>query len=133
MDRNGDGLLSQDELHSGLNSLGHNFDLQTVIDISEMLDTNMNGMIDYNEFIAACMQSESYLDQGYLRAAFEHFDVDKSGKITADELREVLGGEEMSLNLTKAAIDNMINEVDTDRDGSVDYEEFLAMMQKLEG
>jgi len=27
MDINGDGLLSQEELHKGLNSLGHNFDL----------------------------------------------------------------------------------------------------------
>jgi len=82
-----------------------------------MLDTNMNGMIDYNEFIAACMHSASYLDQGYLRSAFEHFDVDKSGKITADELREVLGGEEMSLSVSKQLIDGMIDEVDTDRDG----------------
>ena len=63
------------------------------------------------------MQSESYLDQGYLRSAFEHFDVDKSGKITADELREVLGGEEMTLNMTSQAIDGMIQEVDSDRDG----------------
>jgi Ca2+-binding EF-hand superfamily protein len=55
MDVNGDGLLSPDELQRGLNSAGHDFDLGTISEIAEMLDTNLNGMIDYNEFIAACM------------------------------------------------------------------------------
>jgi Ca2+-binding EF-hand superfamily protein len=57
MDVNGDGFLSPEELQRGLNSAGHSFDIETISEIAEMLDTNMNGTIDYNEFIAACMQS----------------------------------------------------------------------------
>jgi Ca2+-binding EF-hand superfamily protein len=36
----------------------------------EMIDTNQNGLIDYTEFIAACLQSYNYLKENHLKAAF---------------------------------------------------------------
>ena len=55
-----------------------------------MMDTNMNGKIDYTEFITGCLHHRQYCDQGYLRSAFEYFDSDKNGQITVDELRMIL-------------------------------------------
>jgi Ca2+-binding EF-hand superfamily protein len=40
----------------------------------EMIDSNQNGLIDYTEFIAACMHSYNYLKESHLRSAFAYFD-----------------------------------------------------------
>ena len=40
----------------------------------QKLDTNLNGYIDYTEFLAGCMKSKIYLKEDYLRAAFGYFD-----------------------------------------------------------
>jgi calmodulin len=73
-----------------------------------------------------------------MRELFRTFDKDNSGSITAAELRKavsqldgiglmsVMEQREMMENL-----DAMINEADTDGDGTVDYEEFVAMMTKM--
>jgi calmodulin len=54
------------------------------------------------------------------RAAFEVFDKDGSGTISADELRQVM--KSLGENLTDAEIDEMIAEADKDRNGSIDCE-----------
>jgi calmodulin len=59
-----------------------------------------------------------------------HFDRDKSGQITADELRAVLGGEELLTSLSPSEIEAMIQEADINKDGVVDYMEFLHMMNQ---
>lgn len=40
----------------------------------QSLDTNKNGFIDYTEFLAGCMKSKIYLNNDYLKRAFEFFD-----------------------------------------------------------
>jgi calcium-dependent protein kinase len=44
-------------------------------------DTDGSGDINYTEFIAACIGSSIYLNEAYLKQAFDMFDKDKSGKI----------------------------------------------------
>ena len=38
------------------------------------LDANNNGVIDYTEFIAGCMESKLYLKEEHLKNAFQYFD-----------------------------------------------------------
>lgn len=40
----------------------------------QKLDTNLNGYIDYTEFLAGCMKSKIYLKEDYLKTAFCYFD-----------------------------------------------------------
>jgi calcium-dependent protein kinase len=56
----------------------------------EIIDSNHNGLIDYTEFIAACLQSSNYLKENHLKAAFTYFDKDCSGSISREELRSCL-------------------------------------------
>ena len=61
--------------------------------------------------------------------AFEMFDKDKDGTITAKELAnvmETLTGEKPSLN----EINSMIKEVDLNSDGKIELEEFITLMMK---
>jgi len=47
----------------------------------KLADIDGSGEIDYTEFIAATMDSKLYLNEKYLKAAFDMFDKDGSGKI----------------------------------------------------
>ena len=59
------------------------------------------------------------------------FDKDGSGIITADEIKEVLqfGG---TNQLNAAAINAIIKQVDENGYGEISFEEFVAMMKKIE-
>ena len=94
-----------------------------------MIDTNQNGLIDYTEFIAACLHSYNYLKESHLRAAFSYFDKDGSGTISREELRLCLQSDDFTLKDDE--IDNLLNGVDVNDDGEVDYDEFIAMMNAM--
>ncbi|CAG9311545.1 unnamed protein product [Blepharisma stoltei] len=128
LDSDGDGSITIEELHSALSSSGRSFDISAIATLCEMLDSNNNGKIDYTEWIAACMQNQKYLNTGLLKSAFQHFDVDGNGKITKEELRNVLTGGDLGLNLPQRDVEAMISEADRDRDGAIDYMEFINMM-----
>ena len=66
-----------------------------------------------------------------IRVAFSYFDRDGNGSITADELREVLT--DLGQTPTDGEIKDMINEVDQDRNGTIEFSEFLLMMARQMG
>ncbi|KHN41077.1 Putative calcium-binding protein CML27 [Glycine soja] len=67
-------------------------------------------------------------DSKELRDAFDLYDVDKNGLISAKELHDVLRnlGEKCSLSDCR----RMISNVDADGDGNVNFEEFKKMMTR---
>jgi len=62
------------------------------------------------------------------REAFELFDKDGDGTITTKELATVMRS--LGQNPTEAELQDMINEVDIDGSGSIEFNEFLTMMSK---
>jgi Ca2+-binding EF-hand superfamily protein len=63
------------------------------------------------------------------RAAFELFDKDRDGKITTKELGTVMRN--LGQNPTEIELIEMINEVDLDGNGTIDFKEFLARIKAL--
>ena len=59
------------------------------------------------------------------------FDTDNSGKIDADELKQMLSGEEFKDVYTEEQLIAAIGEVDDNGDGEIDFEEFMAMMKNV--
>ncbi|KAI9298311.1 hypothetical protein K502DRAFT_322839 [Neoconidiobolus thromboides FSU 785] len=53
---------------------------------------------------------------------FNQFDTDKSGKISADELKNMLP--KLGVDLDDAGIKKMLSSADKDQNGEVDFEEF---------
>eukprot|EP01089_Gocevia_fonbrunei_P005715 TRINITY_DN161_c0_g1_i1.p1 TRINITY_DN161_c0_g1~~TRINITY_DN161_c0_g1_i1.p1 ORF type:complete len:150 (-),score=49.10 TRINITY_DN161_c0_g1_i1:47-496(-) len=62
------------------------------------------------------------------KEAFSLFDKDGDGKITSKELGTVMRS--LGQNPTEAELREMIQEVDTDRSGNIDFPEFLTMMAR---
>lgn len=79
-----------------------------------IMDSNKNGFIDYTEFIAACLQSYTYLKENHLKTAFSYFDKDGSGTISMEELRQCLQNEDFTLPEDK--ISKLLEEVDINQD-----------------
>jgi len=128
MDKDGNGLLSREELALGMKRVGRQIDELTFLNLCSVLDTNKNGYVDYTEFLAACLYNRDFSNQGLLRTAFQYFDADNSGYITRDEIKKALTGGDVSIILPESEVNVIINEVDKNQDGQIDYSEFLEMM-----
>jgi len=83
LDKNGDGNINFVELQQGLGKRENAADLLAVL---KAADTDNSGTINYTEFLAATMNTQTFLREDYLKAAFQMFDQDGSGKIDRDEL-----------------------------------------------
>ena len=128
IDKNGDGQLTLEELRDGLVEIPEiKLNENELINAINAMDANQNGLVDYSEFIAACLQSHNYLQESHLRGAFAYFDKDNSGSISKEELRMCLQSDDFTL--TEEQIDELLAGVDANNDGEVDYQEFLEMMK----
>ncbi|KAI3451833.1 hypothetical protein Pfo_008498 [Paulownia fortunei] len=126
-DTNGDGRISLTELGAILNGLGSATPPDEVARIMSELDTDGDGFIDLNEFKAFHCGGGGDNNKE-LKEAFDLYDKDKNGKISASELHSVLRslGEKCSLKDCR----RMISSVDVDGDGCVNFEEFKKMMTR---
>ena len=62
------------------------------------------------------------------KEAFEIFDQDGDGSISASELGNVM--QSLGIQITQTELEDMINDVDADGNGSIDFPEFVALMSK---
>ena len=83
------------------------------------------------EFIAATLDAQVFLREENLRNAFMIFDTNGSGKIDANEVRQLLAGDDFKDEISQEQIDKVISEVDVNGDGEIDFEEFLQMMRNI--
>ncbi|XP_028804802.1 calcium-dependent protein kinase 1-like [Neltuma alba] len=127
MDTDNSGTITFDELKAGLHKLGSKLSEPEIRQLMEAADVDGNGAIDYIEFISATMHMNRVEREDHLYKAFEYFDKDKSGYITKEELESALRKYNMGDEKT---IKEIIAEVDSDNDGKINYEEFVAMMRR---
>lgn len=62
------------------------------------------------------------------RDAFDMFDKDRDGSITAKELGNII--KSLNQHTSDIEIQEMINEVDIDGNGKIDFEEFVSLMNR---
>lgn len=129
IDTDGSGHITFEELKIGLERVGSNLKDFEIYELMQAADVDNSGTLDYGEFIAATLHLNKVEKEDHLVAAFSFFDKDGSGYITLDELQ--LACEEFGLQ--DVQLEEMIQEVDQDNDGRIDYNEFVAMMQQGNG
>lgn len=128
-DKDGSGYINSRELLTVMRAFKQDPTKAEVQHLMQELDTNGNGKIEYEEF-------EKYMADHYrsveesnssMMEAFKLFDKDGSGKIDADELKEAMM--RLGDKLSKEEAEDMIRTADLDKDGKIDYIEFIRMMQ----
>eukprot|EP00829_Urostomides_striatus_P014491 TRINITY_DN4306_c0_g1_i3.p1 TRINITY_DN4306_c0_g1~~TRINITY_DN4306_c0_g1_i3.p1 ORF type:complete len:484 (-),score=139.28 TRINITY_DN4306_c0_g1_i3:11-1462(-) len=92
LDKNADGKLSREELLEGYTTIYGNIEQanQEVEQIMKNVDSDNNGFIDYSEFLMASTNKKKLLSKENLKKAFDLFDKDSSGTISADEVKTCL-------------------------------------------
>lgn len=125
-DKDKDGKLTRDELIDGFNECKYiNISESNLSYIIDNIDIDQNGFIEYEEFLAASCEVKKLLTDQNLRIAFDFFDKDKSGKISVEELRNIL---ELEKSRDKVMIKRLVDDTDLDGDGQISYDEFKQMM-----
>ncbi|KAL5213834.1 hypothetical protein ABZP36_002986 [Zizania latifolia] len=135
-DRNGDGLITPEELEDSLGNLGIPPPADELTTMIAHIDTNGDGCVDVEEFgelYRAIMardkdggaEEEKEEEDGDMRKAFWVFDANGDGYITVDELGAVLASLGLKQGHTVEECRCMISQVDSDGDGRVDFHEFL--------
>ena len=89
--------------------------------IFQRLDLDGSGEISYDEFLSAMIDGKKVLTEDRLEKAFKMFDKDGNGLLSIGEIIEVFGGD--ASYWTK-----IIEEVDSNNDGEVDFNEFKIIM-----
>ncbi|KQK10428.1 calcium-dependent protein kinase 3 isoform X2 [Brachypodium distachyon] len=127
MDTDNDGIVSCEELKSGIAKFGSHLAESEVQMLIEAVDTNGKGALDYAEFLAVSLHLQRMANDEHLRRAFLFFDKDGNGYIEPDELREALKDDGAADSME--VVNDILQEVDTDKDGKISYDEFVAMMK----
>lgn len=100
-------------------------------------DLNSNGQIEFSEWLVATTCKNIVLNVDKLKLAFQYFNKAGDGKISMNELKEVMGcngiTENRNANLDDQVFKDIIAEVDDDEDGFIDFRDFKKMMDKLAG
>ena len=133
-DKNGDGKLSKEEFVKGLTNNNNNLNTILKSDASleglmKNIDSDNNGYIGFEEFLIASINKEKILTEKNLKLAFDVFDRDKSGGISQNELKYILG--EYNVNAKEHLWQKMIQQIDLNQDGQISYEEFHKMMMDV--
>lgn len=129
-DKDGDGFLSIQELRSVFTALQKPITDEELDQLMQDLDTDGNGRIDFTEFMTFMSKNvSSQTEEEEIREAFEVFDKNQDGRISFDELKQILTS--LGQNLMDSEIAALIKEVDENKDGFIDFEEFRNLYKTL--
>ena len=132
MDVDGDGKINKKEFLKGLQSKISSDTLKSDVDtIFKNIDMDNNGYIEYEEFVRAAVNKEHFIDKRVIQFAFKYFDKDDSGEITFDEIEAVFKESVADKKNVHEALKKIIDEVDTNGDGIISFQEFANIMQKM--
>eukprot|EP00271_Cylindrocystis_brebissonii_P020863 TRINITY_DN715_c0_g1_i1.p1 TRINITY_DN715_c0_g1~~TRINITY_DN715_c0_g1_i1.p1 ORF type:complete len:556 (-),score=128.92 TRINITY_DN715_c0_g1_i1:703-2370(-) len=128
IDVNGDGTITLDEIRQAMTKdVPFSVKENRIMAILAAMDSNRDGFIDFNEFVAATLHVNQLEDadsekfQARTKAAFSVFDADNDGFIDKEELR-------VATNV-KGSIDALMDEADVDGDGRISLPEFQKLLR----
>lgn len=125
------GCISTDMIGTILGMLGHEVNSEELASIILEIDMWGTGELKFDEF---CQLASRFLEedtdteaiQQELREAFRLYDKEGNGYITTDVFRDIL--HELDDALSPEELDMIIDEVDIDGSGTLDFDEFMEVM-----
>ncbi|XP_064085588.1 troponin C-like isoform X1 [Macrobrachium nipponense] len=124
------GFITTDTVGVILKMMGIKISSRELDEIIKEADEDGSGQLEFEEFVELSAKFLIEEDQEALKKelkeAFRIYDREGVGYITNDILREIL--REIDSTLTEENLDCIIEEVDTDGSGTLDFEEFMEMM-----
>ena len=124
-------FLGADDLDDILRAMGFRPSKEELKEILEEIDEDGSGEIEFGEFCQLCAkflveEPDEETMKAELKEAFRVYDKEGQGYITTGQLREIIG--ELDPRLTEEDLDGIIEEIDEDGSGTMDFDEFCQMM-----
>jgi calcium-dependent protein kinase len=133
VDKNSDGVITLMELQESLSAVAFknniNIDENFVKNLYHEIDVDQNGLINYNEFVSAMLNYKFAKKAEKIFDAFRSFDLENDGKITKKALFDVLMPQTKS---EKDRLEECFIKYDFNKDGFVDFEEFIKGLELYE-
>ena len=121
IDLNLDGKLSKYELFVAFRDAGMEMKEDQIDEVIKSVDFNGNGFIEYEEFIRVTLPKEQLFKENNLKYAFDMFDMDKNGKISLNDFKEILGIKKVK---DKNVIEELLKEIPIRGDEEMTFEQF---------
>ncbi|KAG8515878.1 Calmodulin-3 [Galemys pyrenaicus] len=128
-DKDGDGKINVEELGAVMQALGKKPSEEELKAIIARVDTDGDGAISFQEFLAEMVKRMNPGgSEEELREVFKAFDLNGDGHISVDELKQAMV--KIGQPLSQEELDMMIQQADVDKDGQVNYEEFVRILSQ---
>merc|ERR1711987_16323 len=123
--------LSADDLGEIMRAMGFRPTEEELVDLVNEIDEDGSGQIEFPEFCQLCAtflveDPDIETMKKELKDAFRIYDKEGQGFITTETLRGLIG--ELLAPLTDEELEGIIEELDEDGSGSMDFDEFCEMM-----
>lgn len=133
-DKDGSGSIDIHELAQVLKSLGQYPTPVELAELMERMDTNRNGVVEWEEFSEALVgQAQDEETEQQLREVqevFALFDADGSGALSAAEVQRALRILGVTLSADEVAL--LVQEIDANGDGEITCDELLNYVMELD-
>ena len=96
--------------------------------IFDEVDIDRSGSIDYTEWTQATIDKKRLLTENNLKDAFDAFDDDHNGNISIDDIKSFFS---WGRDIKEKTWSKILDEIDTNKDGHVDFKEFKGMMKSF--
>ncbi|XP_055315919.1 troponin C, isoallergen Bla g 6.0101 isoform X2 [Sitodiplosis mosellana] len=125
------GVIMANDLATIVEMLGHRLNDQQQKQALREADPRNSGELDFESFAVYAsryveVEEDAEAVAKELREAFLLYDRDAKGYITVEVLRDIL--HELDDKISSGDLDLMIDEIDADGSGTVDFEEFMEVM-----
>eukprot|EP00483_Globobulimina_turgida_P002414 UN02417 len=127
LDKDGNGTIDYQESKAGMvNSKDLNLNEQEIKKMFTELDVGNIGEINFEALVNAAVHDYLIAFDQRLYEAFRDLDDDEDGKIKTSQLKQKL--KQMDMYGKADELIQIIDSVDLDKDGTIDYEEFLRAL-----
>ena len=132
LDKNENGKIGCMEFCQGLCDItGEKYNYEDARKIFFNIDSNKNNYIEQEEFVKAAINKKILLTEKMVRFAFNFFDINNNGLITVDDIFELFRDSINNEKEASAEFQKIINSIDIDENGQIDFDEFTKFMKAL--
>ncbi len=143
IDRDGEGSISAKELHRAMKNFGNEKSLKEVKEMLSEFDSDHSGEVNFEEFVLFIQKTQEEdagdeqqnektaqeKEEDEILKAFQTFDKSGDGYLSCNEFRHILMN--LGNQFTSKEVDEIFREADVNRDGHIDYKEFIAFWRNV--